>query len=63
MNAIPFLVSDQEFRNAYYSIIAENGFFLYSLNSFIKNGDSKKFEGEYPQIMDIVEREKKEFEN
>jgi len=60
MNAIPFLVSDQEFRNAYYSIIAENGFFLYSLNSFIKNGDSKKFEGEYPQIMDIVEREKKE---
>jgi hypothetical protein len=60
MNAIPFLVSDQEFRNAYYSIIAENGFFLYSLNSFIKNGDSKKFEGEYPQIMDIVEKEKQE---
>ena len=60
MNAIPFLVSDQEFRNTYYSIIAENGFFLYSLNSFIKNGDSKKFEGEYPQIMDIVEKEKQE---
>ena len=35
MNAIPFLVSDQEFRNTYYSIIAENGFFLYSLNSVI----------------------------
>jgi hypothetical protein len=58
MNAIPFLVRDQEFRNTYYSIIAENGFFLYSLNSFIKNGDSKVLENKYPQVMDIIKKEK-----
>lgn len=58
MNAIPFLVSDQEFRNTYYSIIAENGFFLYSLNSFIKNGDSTVLENKYPQVMDIIKKEK-----
>jgi len=58
MYAIPFLVGDLEFRRAYYSIIAENGFFLYSLNSFIKNGDSTVLENKYPQVMDIIKKEK-----
>lgn len=58
MYAIPFLVGDLQFRGAYYSIIAENGFFLYSLNSFIQNGDSMVLENKYPQVMDIVKKEK-----
>jgi len=58
MYAIPFLVGDLQFRSAYYSIIAENGFFLYSLNSFIKNGDSEVLEKKYPQVMDIIKKEK-----